>query len=285
MLYGEYKKMWTDILSSKEAEYTKKAIEELRKVEWAKSLITKIQRNGGVCSGTMPLLFEARFAYQLHKANITAEYEYSAGVGNSTIEFKLNTPSSWLVELVSIRESKPLKDTTIEAPTWYGSDCHQELSTNAENPLQSEEAEIIRVGGKIGEKVLQSGKPPKFPVPENSYHLILVDMRGYLGSGGDQHDYEQIACGYTSSNQFAPHCWNGEIIKGVFEKSNTNLKAASILQERIHFIGFVNERDYVDNEIKNNTFYALNRNLISDEKILGEIWKAYPLKSDTKEAY
>lgn len=277
--------MWSDILSSQEAEYTKKAIDELRNVKWAEPLINKINKNGGMRSDTMPLLFEARFAYQLHKTSISAEYEYSSGVGNSTIEFKLNTSPSWLIELVSIRESKPLKEATVEIATWYGSEYRQELSTDAENPLQSEEAEMIRVGGKIGEKVFLNGSPTKFPIPRDSYHLILVDMRGYLGSGGDHYDYEDIACGHSLSNPFPPHCWKGEVIKGIFDTSNTKLKAASTLQKRIHFIGFINEKEYVDDEMRNNTFYGLNRNLIPNKDILDKIWKTYPLKSETREAY
>jgi len=269
--------MWNNTLSPKEAEYTKKAIKELQKVEWARSLILNVQNNGGVCSETMPFLFEVRFAYQLHKANITAEYEYSANVGNSTIEFKLETSPSWLIELLSIRESEPLKKATIEEETWFGYEYSRELSTNANDPLQSEEAEMIRIGVKIGEKVFSEGKPVKFPIPKKAYHLILVDMRGFLGHGGDKHDYEHIACGYSSNNPFPPHCWNGEIIKGIFDKTNTKLKAASTLQERIHFIGFVNEKNYADDEIKNNTFYALNRNLISDKEMLDKIWETYPL--------
>ncbi|OGP80685.1 MAG: hypothetical protein A2Z08_10690 [Deltaproteobacteria bacterium RBG_16_54_11] len=278
--------MWTDILSSQEAEYTKTAIEELKEIEWAKPLLSKIQKNGGLCSETMPLLFEVRFAYELYKANITAEYEYSANIGNSTIEFKLNTLPQWLIELVSIRESGPLKNATTEISTWYGRFSHRELSTNANDPLQSEEAEMIRVAGKIGEKVLLNGQPTKFPQPNNTYHLILVDMRGYLGSGGDRHDYEHIACGYDAQNNpFPPHCWNGEIIKGIFDSSNTKLKAAHILRERIHFIGFITEKNYTEGEIKNNTFYAVNCNLITNKETLNKIWATYPLKSETMKAY
>lgn len=277
--------MWSDILSSQEAEYTKKVINELRNVKWAEPLINKINKNGGICSKTMPLLFEARFAYQLHKAGVMAEYEYSSGIGNSTIEFKLNTSPSWLIELVSIRESKPLKEATVEIATWYGSEYHQELSTDAEDPLQSEEAEMIRVGGKIGEKVFLNGSPTKFPIPTDSYHLILVDMRGYLGGGGDRYDYEDIACGYSPRNPFPAHCWKGEVIKGVFDKSNAKLKAANTLQERIHFIGFISEKEYIDDEIKNNTFYVLNSNLIPNKDILNKIRETYPLKSGTKKAY
>ncbi|MCK5708771.1 MAG: hypothetical protein KAI43_14075 [Candidatus Aureabacteria bacterium] len=97
--------MWTDILSTQEAEYTKFVINQLNNVLWAKPLLNRIVKSGGLTSENMPLLFEARFAYELHCAGIDAEYEYKAGVGKSTVEFKLNTAPVWLIELVSIRES------------------------------------------------------------------------------------------------------------------------------------------------------------------------------------
>jgi len=34
-------------------------------------------------------MFEVRFAYELHCSGGTAEYEYKAGVGNSTVEFMI----------------------------------------------------------------------------------------------------------------------------------------------------------------------------------------------------
>ena len=52
----------------------------------------------------MPLMFEVRFASELHRLCGTAEYEHAAGVGASTVELKLGSSPSWLIELVSIRK-------------------------------------------------------------------------------------------------------------------------------------------------------------------------------------
>lgn len=272
--------MWSNILSAKEADYLSKTMSALKIVPWAKPLLDRISQSGGLKSETMPLLFEARFAYELHRAGVSAEYEYSTGIGNSTVEFKLSTSPVWLVELVSIRESEPVKRATQKIGDIY----HSELSTDAEDPLQSEEAEMIRVGSKIGEKVFLNGEPTKFPIPDKTYHLILIDMRGYLGFGGDHLDYKQIALG-AKSGVWPTHYWNGAPIKGLFDKSNNKISSARYIRERIHFIGFIKEENYKEGEIRDNAFYAPNPNLITNKHVLKEIWKTYPLQSMTKEAW
>lgn len=265
--------MWSDILSKREADYTRKALDSLANVTWAKPLLSRIKNNRGMRSETMPLLFEVRFAYELLLVGFSAQYEYPTGIGDSTVEFKLNTSPPWLIELVSIRESLHLKEAIVQDGDFY----ELELSTNAKNKNQSEEAEMIRVGIKIGEKVLHRNNPTKFPLPHNTYHLILVDMRGYLGSGGDHFDYEQIAYGALKNNPYT-HFWNGEPIKGLFEETNDKLKAARLLQERIHSIGFIKERDYYEGEIRDKAFYTYNLNLINNRSEFRRIWQAYPLK-------
>src|SRR5258708_38697555 len=97
--------MWSDRLRSTEFERTQRAIVELSTVPWAQPLLTRLDRAGGLKSENMPLMFEVRYAQELHRAGVTAEYEFHAGVGDSTVGFRLNTNPIWLIELVSVRTS------------------------------------------------------------------------------------------------------------------------------------------------------------------------------------
>jgi hypothetical protein len=56
-------------------------------VPWARSVLDRLKKAGGIRSENKPLIFEVRFAYELHRAGNVAEYEYKAGVGGSTVEF------------------------------------------------------------------------------------------------------------------------------------------------------------------------------------------------------
>ena len=98
-----------DRLNTKEAHRTENAIADLSNVTWAEPLLSRLNKADGIKSENMPLMFEVRFAHELYRAGITAEYEYSAGVGDFTIEFRLNTNPEWLIELVSIRTSDAAK--------------------------------------------------------------------------------------------------------------------------------------------------------------------------------
>jgi hypothetical protein len=81
--------MWTDSLSLLEARFTEKVLKEISSVPWAQPLLSKVHKGGGLISENMPLLFEARFAYELYRKNLKFEYEYPAGVGDSTVEFRV----------------------------------------------------------------------------------------------------------------------------------------------------------------------------------------------------
>jgi hypothetical protein len=183
--------MWSNQLTSKEADRTQRAIDELSTVPWAKPLLLRLEDAGGLRSKNMPLMFEVRFAHELHRAGVSAAYEYPAGVGDSTVEFRTNTSPSWLIELVSVRTSNAAKRAIRQTGLIY----EQLLAPTPEDPARSEEAEMITAEQKIGEKVFADGKPTKFPHIKNSLHLILTDIRGYLDEGGDVFDYRQMAYG------------------------------------------------------------------------------------------
>ncbi len=275
--------MFSDYLTEKEGTYVAQILSELKDVEWASELLRRIDERGGIVEINKPLLFEARFAYELWKKNKNIQYEYSAGVGDSTIEFKISDSMEWLIELVSICESEGLKLASntngIITSTFLSSDNlvkhHPDEDVPIEQQKQTEEAEMITAQHKIGEKVCSKGKPTKFPKPSDAIHGILVDMRGYLGFGGDAIDYRQIAYGaqgVPNNVKELTKFWDGKPIRGLFERVESHpAKAASLLQERIHLLGFIAEKDYRENEIMENSYWLPNPYLVSTE--LGEILK------------
>jgi len=273
--------MWSDTLTSREAEFTASAIEALKSINWAQPLLNRLQQAGGFKSENMPLMFEVRFAYELHRAGKVAEYEYNAGVGDSTVEFRVPGAVTWLFELVSVRTSEAAKNAVTQDGLFY----QQILSTDAPDAAQSPEAEMITAEQKIGEKVFTNGAQTKFPVPaSNVYHVILSDMRGYLDEGGDVFDYRQMAygpSGVPSQYSWTTHYWKKEggkleSIKGLFEKG-CPLRSARFIQERIHFLGFIRERKYQDGEIPQKAYYLPNPHLLTNEKAM-KLYELFPLR-------
>jgi hypothetical protein len=270
--------MWSDILTVKERESTERAIEALRSVDWAYPLVRRIEEEGGLIERNMPFMFETRYAYELHLAGATADYEFSAGVGKSTIDFRIHGNPEWLVELVSLRVSNAIKRATKQ----NGLSSELFLQTNADDKTQSIEGEILAAQKRIGEKVFvkKRGVHTKFPQPSTSIHMILVDMRGFCGlGGGDANYYKQIAYGAASvprDKRWAVSKWEGKPIKGIFESILDHPhKAAPIMQERIHFIGFVAEKDYQPGEIRDNTTLFSNPNLHPTEEACQKAYNTY----------
>ena len=279
--------MWSDVLSTTEAEYTRFVLSELRAVHWAQRLFAKIGSANKLCSENKPLLFEARYAYELYRAGVEPEYEYAASVSDSTVDFRIRGSTDWLVELVSLRESNAVKQATRQVSDHL---YERVLSTDAEHSTQSEEGEMIKAQERIGEKVFRNGAPTKFPLPNSAYHAILVDMRGLYGAGGDAHDYRHITYGVdglpAEDREFLIRWWTSpdgkrEPIKGLFEKGNP-MKAAQFVQQRIHFIGFVEEKEYREGEIVEASLYLSNPWLFpSDEQAAGA-FGSYPLKQGAR---
>ncbi|MEW6207489.1 MAG: hypothetical protein AB1631_03925 [Acidobacteriota bacterium] len=279
--------MWSDELTVAEADFTQHAVDVLANVSWAQPLLTRFNKRGGLKSENMPLLFEIRFALELYRAGVRADYEYPTGVGDSSVDFHFKGDTEWIIEVVSVCESDAVKRATHQNGQLY----QQRLSTNNADPAQSVEAEMITVEQKIGEKAYVRGRPTKFPVPNGAIHLIIIDMRGYLGRGRNATsrdfipDYQQIAYGYRGipPNLSWMVCyWDGrsgnrEPIKGLFERSNP-LKSAPLIQERIHFLGFVLERNYCEGEIADVGYYLANPHLFSDDMQAREAYESFPLK-------
>jgi hypothetical protein len=146
----------------------------------------------------MSFLFEIRFAAAIAAAGLFAEYEHSSGVGNSTVDFRVALDPPWLVELVSLHESDAFKAATWSNGVYQG----YMLRTDADNPKQSTEGEALKAQERIGAKVFERKRGPiKFPEPDGSIHMVMVDARGFGGDGhGDTADWCQKAHGPCGLN-------------------------------------------------------------------------------------
>jgi hypothetical protein len=114
-------------------------------------------------------------------------------------------------------------------------------------------------------------------------------MRGYLDGGGHKNAYRQIAYGAGDpevNKEWVPESWQGpsgkrEPIKGLFEAGNP-LPASQLVQERIHFLGFINEREYRQGGMrvcdKNIVYYLANYHLFSTGDEAKEAFAYYPLQ-------
>jgi hypothetical protein len=235
----------------------------------------------------MPLMFEVRFAQELYRAGVTAQYEFAAGEGSSTVEFRLNTEPTWLIELVSVRTSDAARRATHEITPLLS---EQLLRATPDDPGRSEEGEIITAQQKIGEKAYSRGRPTKFPPLDGSVRLILTDIRGYLDEGGDHWDYYEMAYGWRglppTMRDYLTHFWQNragqfEPIKGLFEQDNP-LMAAHYVQERIHFLGFVRERTFKEGEIQDWSLLLPNPQLLRSIEEQERTYWTYPLANQGK---
>lgn len=141
-----------------EFDRTQRALEALSTVSWAEPLSLRLERAGGIRPENMPLMFEVRYAHELFLAGSSATYEYATGIGNSRVDFRTDSSSAWLIELVSVRTS----EATRRATRKVGPLSETLLVPTLDDPDRSEVGEIIRAQGKIGEKVLARGEATKF---------------------------------------------------------------------------------------------------------------------------
>lgn len=275
--------MFSDRLQGAEVDRTREAIANLSRVAWARPVIARLNKAGGIRPENMPLMFEVRFADELHSAGATAHYEFPAGVGQSTVEFRIDTSPSWLVELVSIRLSMAARRATREIAPLFE---EQLFRWTSEDPGRSEEGEMITAEQKIAEKVFSGGRPTKFPPRDGSLRLILADMRGYLDRGGDIADYREMAYGYrglqeSADWQFLMHHWQNaegkfEPVKGLFEEGNP-IAAAGLIRERIHFLGFIREERFYRGEIAGRALLLANPDLFATQDKAIAAYATFPL--------
>lgn len=282
-------------LSEKEVVATVRAADALASVPWAEPLLNHtadtvsnlrtrlvdISAGRPVRDNERGLLFELRYAEALHDAAACAKYEVNPGVGDTTVDFCVLSEPRWLVELVGLRASEAVQAATNDDGVYasFVLSSPQPNATSAEQ-IQSEEAEIIKAQQRIGEKAFRQGTPVKFPLPAGKIHMIMVDVRGFIGFGGDRYDWRHIANGPIDLPDFAIRVWTNpksgvtEPIAGLFEKRCPG-SAASTIRERIHVIGFVCEKTFCPGEIARCAVYCFNPNLV-DETVRAA-FEAWPL--------
>jgi hypothetical protein len=254
-----------DVFSSDEADLVQKIIKERADDAWAKPIIAAINRNGGLIGTNKDQFLELRFGHVLRKAGISPNYEI-AGEGDSTLDFGFESAGKgWSVELMRLSETKAAKEATKAGVDKDGIPFTRRiLSTDAEDKKQSIEGETLKAIERICGKCELDDKPHKFPPPADRYHVILVDMRTYL-HGGDLADRVHIALGtnYVTKASLRVY-WQGRPITGFFHEA-TNLKGAANLRDRVHFVGFVNERSYGEDAIGGAMQFFANPKLFVGE--------------------
>lgn len=277
--------MCNDYLSLDEGEYCQTLLSQLHSVRWIQPLIAKINSNGGVTNSNKDLLFEFRFAAELIRLGNEGKYEHKA-FPPSSVDFYISNGYSWLIELFRIGISKAVKSATTEMNgVWKTMLISSPELFNKEGELtdamkQSEEGECLIVQQKICEKVFVNDKATKFPVVnDNVFHMLLVDMRHFLLGKSDAYDYDFIAFGKNGvPDDIYVRYWNGEPIKGIFEVGNP-LRASKTLQERIHFIGFVNESTFGHGKFIEQTYFLANPNLFESQESADIAFSSFPVNT------
>ena len=275
---------WSEILTQSEGTFMERALTELREVPWALPLVREIGNRGGITFENKPLLFEARVALALSRQSLDrVEYEFNAGVSDSTVDFRLGTHPDYLVEVVSIGRSAALERATFHNEPLYGTilSSPRDSKSLAERQ-QSEEGESLLVVQKIGAKVHNGRSPIKFPEARaGTYHVVVVDMRGHLG-GGDIHDWRQIAFGAEAAlPEFRKHWLDPQNrlipLLGVWHPEN-RMRFAATARERLHAIMFVAEERYGDDAISEGAWIACNPHLFGTEDEACRAFDCFPLQ-------
>ncbi|MES2304655.1 MAG: hypothetical protein V4558_04070 [Gemmatimonadota bacterium] len=276
--------MWGEILASDEVEYCASLLSRLGDVPWCKPLVQRVEALWPPKYTDKSFLFELRFAAEIHDAGLEAEYEFAAGVGDSTVDFRMvHEGTEWLIELVSVMTSDAVREATVED----GLKFSVSLGSGAQDPRQSLAGEMILVQQKIGGKVHANGGPTKFPPPRmGTRQLVYADVRGYGITGGDVWDYRQIAygpegligSGVPFGAQWKSPTGEGGGVRGLFQQENTSQRSAQLVRERLHFIGFSANDVYAPGALRADTLLLANPGLLLGEGEVRAAYEAYPLR-------
>jgi hypothetical protein len=252
-----------DSLSQGEADFAQFIIGELGNEAWAAPIVAGIRDNGGVTQANKDRLLELRFAYALHGQGIAARYEI-AGEGQSTIDFGFaNEGRQWRVELLRLGETRAAREASTSRVDADGIPrTSRILRTDADDRRQSTEGETLKAIERICQKCESKGRPYKFPVPDDSYHAMIVDFGTFL-NGGDVHDRVHVALGAACVAPLYRLFWENRPITGVFSAA-TNLRGAAECRARVHFLGFIRERSFRPGEFAEATQFIANPNLFAD---------------------
>jgi len=232
-----------DFLTGDEGDFMQSAMSDLVDTPWARPIVDDINATGGLTGDNKAKLFELRFGYGLHGMGIQPRYEV-AGEGQSTLDFGFASGGhDFLVEMMRLEETDAVRSATkVEEFPDGARMLKRQLSTTAEDPRRSQEGETLKAVQRICQKFENGGKPHKFPPIGSAIHVLLVDCRT-LFNGGDVWDRVHVGLGGSYVPSQYRHYWEGKPISGVFSPE-TKVKGALEARERLHFIGFVNERSY-----------------------------------------
>src|SRR6516164_6576598 len=149
-----------DFLTGDEADSVKSVLDELADTPWAKPLLNDINATGGLTGDNKSKLFELRFGHSLHKAGIEPRYE-TAGEGQSTLDYGFTSGGrDFLVEMMRLDETDAVRAATTTEKFEDGAVMvGRRLSTDAEDPRQSEEGETLKAVERICQKFERGGKP------------------------------------------------------------------------------------------------------------------------------
>ena len=107
--------------------------------------------------------------------------------------------------------------------------------------------------------------------------MILVDFRTFL-NGGDEADRVHVGLsGKHLKNEWFRRFWNGKLITGVFDEA-TKLRGAKEARERVHFIGFVHEREYKDGAFGEQIQFIANPYLFQSKEEARDALDCWPLE-------
>jgi hypothetical protein len=163
---------------------------------------------------------------------LQAQYEFKAGEGDQSIDFRVMSRPELLIEAVAVQNSaaseragrveEPIPDTTV-----FGIG----LTSRNRDQRQTTAGEMVHL------VELLTGKASKFPVPKPGvYHLLAADIRGYNAGFVDLDDCDQIAWGPTATRDQARQFFGTNPVHGVFDAANAHPKAVRARQ-RLHAIG------------------------------------------------
>ncbi len=268
--------LW-DYLSQSEGAFVTQICHEMANQQWVQPLIQSIDNNGGFIRENKALLFELRFAYALHRMGAKPNYEID-GEGTSKLDFGFTSANQrWAVELMRLEETKAVRSATHASLDENGVLWSSRLLvTGAEDPKQTPERETLKAVQRICRKCERNGSPHKFPVPNGTYHAILVDFRTFQ-NGGDVCDRMHIAMGGESVKEQFRYYWDDKLISGAFNPK-TEMKGAVFLRQRVHFIGFVDEQKYTPDEFAGAIQFVANPNLFANVSDIREAINTWPLQ-------
>lgn len=293
-----------EILLQKEVGYMEYVLPRLSKVPGLTPLLQKIDslrnENGLLTVQAKPFLFEARLAYESLKNGVQPQYEYKAGVGETSIDFKIGSSPEFLIEAVSLGVTQGAKAAKVQRNDGYvtfNMSSHKLRSGNGRE-RETPENEVISAQGKLYEKVFADGKETKFPqiTEENSIQVICADVRGLMG-GGDSMEHNRqmvslIMCGHTGGAMptrmnVSTDKSSYEPLYGIFEEGCSNHKA-TLIRERIHGIHFICESDYTEGhifDVGSSGHFIWNPNLIRSNDHQKEVYLNYPFMNAATRRY